>query len=113
MVEGERAVLLLDYLRLVLRLADRHFIVVREEALCLMCEEEASVIEMRPVEKAAPALSAAVGGSVSCALSLDAAVLGDGGVTADSGDVSRHVSVGDVSVSCGCEMELCGIDTVV
>ena len=78
-----------------------------------MCEEEASVIEMRPVEKAAPALSAAVGGSVSCALSLDAAVLGDGGVTADSGDVGRHVSVGDVSVSCGCEMELCGIDTVV
>ena len=37
--------------RLMLRSADRPFIVVREEALCLMCEEEASVVEMRPVEK--------------------------------------------------------------
>ena len=96
-----------------LRLADRPSIVVREEALCLMCEEEASVIEMCPVEKAARALSAAVGGSVSCALSLDSAVLGDGGVTSDYGDVGRHVSVGDVSVSCGCDMELCGVDTLV
>ena len=34
-----------------LRSADIPFIVVREEALCLMCEEEASVVEMRPVEK--------------------------------------------------------------
>ena len=69
---------------LVLRSPDRPFIVVREEALCLMCEEEASVVEMRPVEKAAPALSGPVGGSVS------------------------NVSVGDVSV----DMELCRVDTV-
>ena len=52
--------------RLVLRSADRPFIVVREEALCLMCEEEARAVQMRPlVEKAAPALSGPVGGSVS------------------------------------------------
>ena len=66
---------------LVLRSPDRPFIVVREEALCLMCEEEASVVEMRSVEKAAPALSGPVGGSVS------------------------NVSVVDVSV----DMELCGV----
>ena len=72
--------------RLVLRLANRPFIVVREEALCLMCEEESRVVEMRPVEeKAAPALSGPVGGSV------------------------LNVSVGDVSV----DMELSGVDTVV
>ena len=29
-----------------------------------------------------------------------------------SGDVGSCVSVGDVSVSCGCDMELCGVDTV-
>ena len=52
--------------RLGLRLADRPFIVVREEALCLMCEEEASFIEMRPVEKPASGLSGPVGGSMSC-----------------------------------------------
>ena len=69
---------------LVLRSPDRPFIVVREEALCLMCEEEASVVEMRPVEKAAPALSGPVGGSVS------------------------NVSVGDVSV----DMDVSGVDTV-
>ena len=69
---------------LVLRSADRPFIVVREEALCLMCEEEASVVAMRQVEKAARALSGPVGGSVS------------------------NVSVGDVSV----DMELCCFDTV-
>ena len=69
---------------LVLRSADRPFIVVREEALCLMCEEEASVVAMRQVEKAAPALSGPVGGSVS------------------------NVSVGDVSV----DRELCCVDTV-
>ena len=69
---------------LVLRSPDRHVIVVREEALCLMCEEEASVVEMRPVEKAAPALSGPVGGSV------------------------LIVSVGDVSV----DMKLSGVDTV-
>ena len=72
--------------RLVLRSADRPFIVVREEALCLMCEEEARVEEMRPVEeKAAPALNGPVGGSV------------------------LNVSVGDVSV----DMKLSGVDTVV
>ena len=48
---------------------------------------------------------------MSCVLSLDAVVLGDGGVS--SGAVGRHVSVGDVSVSCGCDMELSVIDTVV
>ena len=68
-----------------LRSADRPFIVVREEALCLMCEEEARAVQMRPlVEKVAPALSGPVGGSVS------------------------NVSVGDVSF----DMELCGVDKV-
>ena len=75
--------------RLVLRSADRPFVVVREEALCLMCEEEARTVQMRPVvEKAAPALSGSVGGSVS------------------------NVSVGDVSVSCEGDMELFGVDNV-
>ena len=36
---------------------------------------------MRPVEKAAPALSDPVGGSVSCVLGLDALLLGDDGVS--------------------------------
>ena len=77
--------------RLVLRLADRPFIVVREEALCLMCEEEASFIEMRPVEKPASGLSGPlVVVCRVCVLSLDAVVLGDGGVVADSGDVGRY-----------------------
>ena len=71
--------------RLVLISADRPHIVVREEAPCLMCEEEARAVQMRPVvEKAAPALSGPVGGSVS------------------------NLSVGDLSV----DMELCGVDTV-
>ena len=35
--------------RLVLRSADRPFIAVRGEALCLMCDEEARVVQMRPV----------------------------------------------------------------
>ena len=83
--------------RLVLRSADRPFIVVRGEALCLMCDEEARVVQMRPVEKAAPALSGPVGGSMSCVLGLDAVVLDDGG---------------DVSVSRGGDMDLCGVDTV-
>ena len=73
-----------------------------------MCEEEARVVEMRTVEKAAPALSAAVGGSVSCVLGVAAVVLGDGGVS--SGVVGRYVSAGDVLV--GGDMELCGFDTV-
>ena len=68
-----------------LRSADRPLIVVRGEALCLMCEEEARAVQMRPVvEKAAPALSGPVGGSVS------------------------NLSVSDLSV----DMELCGVDTV-
>ena len=76
-----------------------------------MCEEEASVVQMRPVERAAPALSGLVGGSVSYVLVVDAVVLGDGGVTADYGDVGRYVFVGDVSS--GGDMELCGVDTEV
>ena len=75
-----------------------------------MCEEEARVVQMRPVEKAAPALSDPVGGSVSCVLGLDAVVLDDGGVS--SGGVVMHESVGDVSVSCGGDMELCDVDTM-
>ena len=50
-----------------------------------MCEEEARVVEMRPVEKAAPALSSAVGGGL-C-------------------DLDRVSGVGDMDVS--------GLDTVV
>ena len=38
--------------RLMMRSADRYFIVVREEALCLMCDEEARVVQMRPVDPA-------------------------------------------------------------
>ena len=53
-----------DLRRLMLRSAVRYFIVVREEATCLVCEEEARVAHMRQVEKAAPALSGHVGGSV-------------------------------------------------
>ena len=96
--------------RLVLRSPDRHFIVVRGEALCLMCEEEARVVQMRPVEKVAPALSDPVDGSVPCVLGLDAVVLGDDGVS--TGAVGRYVSVGDVLVSCGGDMDLCGVDTM-
>ena len=88
-----------------LRSADKPFIVVRGEALCLMCEEEARVVQVGPVEKAYPALSDPVGGSVSCVLGLDVVVLDDGGVS--SGGVARYASVGDVSVSCGGDMELC------
>ena len=58
--------------RLMLRSADRPFIVVQGEALCLMCEEEARVVEMRLVEMAATDLSGRVGGSVSYVLGLDA-----------------------------------------
>ncbi len=46
-----------------------------------MCEEEARVVQMRPVEKAAPALSGPVGVTVSCVLGLDAVALGGGGVS--------------------------------
>ena len=83
--------------RLMWRLADKPFIVVRGEALCLLCEEEDRLVQMRPVEKATPALSVPVGGSVADVLGLDAVVLGDGGVSA--GAVGRYVYVGDVSVS--------------
>ena len=58
-----------------LRSADKPFIVVREEALCLMCEEEARVVQMQPVEMVASVLSGPVGSSVSCVLGLDAVVL--------------------------------------
>ena len=85
----------LELRRLLLRSADTPFIVVRGDALCLMCEEEARVVHMYPVEKVASALSGHVGSSVSCVLGLDAVVLGDGGVP--SGDVGRYVSGGDVS----------------
>ena len=111
-VVGVRAEWVRDELRrLVLRLADKPFIVVREEALCLVCEEEASVIEMRQVEKAASGLSGPVGGNrpMSCVLGLDAVVSCDGGVTADSGDVGRYVSVNDERR----DIELSGVDTVV
>ena len=37
-------------------------------------------------------------------------MLGNDGVS--SGDVGRYVYVGDVSVSCGGDMELCGVDTL-
>ena len=81
--------------RLMLRSAEISFIAVREEALCLTCEEEARAAQMRPVQKAAPALSGPVGGSVSYVLGLDTVMLGDGGVS--YGAVDRCVSVGDVS----------------
>ena len=99
-----------ELIRLMSRSAYRPSIVVRGEALCLMCEEEAHVVQMRTVEKAAPALGGHVGGSVSDVLDVDAVVLCDGGVS--SGAVGRYVSVCDVSVSCGCDIELCGFDTV-
>ena len=44
-------------------------------------------MQMHSVDKAAPASSGLVGGSVSCVLGLDAVVLGDGGVS--SGVVGR------------------------
>ena len=53
-----------------LKSADKPFIVVRGEAMRLMCEEEARVVLMRPVEKAAPDLSGPVGGSVSHMLGI-------------------------------------------
>ena len=59
------------------------------------------------MEKAAPALSVPVGGNVSYVLGLDAVELGDYGMS--SGDVGRYMSVVDVSVSCGDDIELCGV----
>ena len=46
-----------DLRRLMLRSSVRYFIVVREEAIRLVCEEEARVVHMRQVEKAVQALS--------------------------------------------------------
>ena len=94
-----------------LRSADRPFIVVREEALCLMCEGEARIMRLRRVEKVASALSVPDGGSVSHVLGLDAVVLGDGGVS--SGAVGRYVSAGDVPVSEGGDTDVNGVDPVV
>ena len=56
-----------------------------------MCVEEARVVQMRLVERAAPTLNGPVGGSVSHVLGLDA-VVGDGGES--SGATSRYASVG-------------------
>ena len=66
--------------------ADKPFIVVREEALCLMREEEDRVVLMRSVEKATPALSVpsacvSVVDSVADALRVGGVVLGDGGLS--------------------------------
>ena len=96
--------------RLILMSADKYFIVVWDEAMCLRCEEEARVSQMRPVENAAPTLSGPVGGSVSCVLDDDVVVLGDGGVS--SRVEGSYVSVGDVSVAVGGDTELRGVDTV-
>ena len=65
---------------------------------------------MQPVEKVASALSGPVGSSVSCVLGLEDVVLGDVGVS--SGDVGRYASGGDMSVPCGGDVELRGVDTV-
>ena len=72
-----------------MRSADKPFVVVREEALYLFCdqEEEAYVVQMRSVEKATPALSvpsvcASVVDSVADMLCVDGVVLGDGGLRA-------------------------------
>ena len=122
-----------DLRRLMLRSADRPFIVVREEALCLMCEEEARVMHMRPVGKAAPGLSKHVGGirvsgvsgvdtMISGAVSVglcDLDMLSGGGDTGVIGvdtlvaatvsgglcDIDRVTGVGDTGVS--------GVDTLV
>ena len=66
--------------------ADKPFIVVREEALCLMCEEEDRVVLMRSVKKATPALSVpsayvSVVDSVADMMCVGGVVLGDGGLS--------------------------------
>ena len=106
--------------RLMLRSADIPFIVVREEALCLLCEAEASVVEMRPVEKLAPALSGPVGGSVSYVGDLEFSsidtVVSDHVVVSDACDVDNMsigdivVRVGEVSLSGGGDAVVLGID---
>ena len=106
--------------RLMLRSADIPFIVVREEALCLLCEAEASVVEMRPVEKLAPALSGFVGGSVPYVGDLEFSsidtVVSDHVVVSDACDVDSMsigdivVRVGEVSLSGGGDAVVLGID---
>ena len=92
--------------RLMWRLADKPFIVVRGEALCLLCEEEDRVVQMRPVEKATPALSVPVGGSVADVLGLDDVVSVSGvgdpvGCCVDK--VLRVLSVGVCVTMTGCQ----------
>ena len=90
--------------RLMLRSADKPFIVVRGEALCLMCEEEARVMHMRSVGKAVPALNEHVGGiSVSDVVAVD--TLMSGAVSVGLCDIDRVTGVGDTGVS--------GVDTLV
>ena len=93
-----------DLRRLMLRSADRPFIVVREEALCLMCEEEARVMHMRPVGKAAPGLSKHVGGiSVSGVSGVDTMI--SGAVSVGLCDLDMLSGGGDTGVI--------GVDTLV
>ena len=93
-----------DLRRLMLRSADRPFIVVREEALCLMCEEEACVMHMRPVGKAAPGLSMHVGGiSVSGVSGVDTMI--SGAVSVGLCDLDMLSGGGDTGVI--------GVDTLV
>ena len=70
---------------LMMESADKPSIVVREEALCPMCEED-RVVLMRSVEKATPALSVPIAcvsvvDSVADVLCVDGVVLGDGGLS--------------------------------
>ena len=93
-----------DLRRLMLRSADRPFIVVREEALCLMCEEEARIMHMRPVGKAAPGLSKHVGGiSVSGVSGVDTMI--SGAVSVGLCDLDMLSGGGDTGVI--------GVDTLV
>ena len=84
--------------RLMWRLADKPFIGLPVEALCLTCEEEDRVVQMRSVGRATPAPSVPVGGSVADVLGLDAVVLGDGGVS--SGAVGGYMFVGECAPPC-------------
>ena len=90
---------------LMLRSVDRHFVVVREEALCLMCEE-VRVVNIRPVEKAAPVgLSVVV-----CRMCWMWTLWCYGGVL--PGVVVMYVYVGDVSVAGGGDTDVSSVDTV-
>ena len=84
------------------RLADKPFIVVRGEALCLLCEEEDRLVQMRPVEKATPALSVPIGGSVADVCGVDKVL---------SGAVSGGLCDLD-GVSGGGDTDVCGVDKV-